>query len=376
MLIYPSNGANVSRSPYSVPGSIRLTVTVWLPPAKGRPRVVLAWLTAQLAASWPKDQRIAALGRLTVGIPDSLGTARPARNRSQPVLENPHSAGLRDGLPSPNQRIQAENEPPSVATCGRLLAPGECVMFDLVMGKATHTPHHAGVHLVISTTIHLTVVSTLAMSLLVVTEQLPEAPVMMAFVTAPAPPPPPPPARRRAETRNRPAAQHRPIASAEPDVAPVIAPARIEPEPAFDLEGGEEGLTGGIEGGIPGGVVSAVTEGLVAGAPPPPPPPAPRAPVRVGGQLHPPTLLHQVKPVYPEVAVRARVEGVVILEATVDERGRVIDVRLLKPAHRFLDGAAVSAVEQWQYAPLLLNGHPTRFVLTLTLAFRLEDRTE
>jgi TonB family protein len=59
-----------------------------------------------------------------------------------------------------------------------------------------------------------------------------------------------------------------------------------------------------------------------------------------------------------------------ILEATVGRDGRVEDVRVLRSLP-FLDQAAKDAVLQWRYAPLLLNGKPERFILTVTLTFNL-----
>jgi protein TonB len=62
------------------------------------------------------------------------------------------------------------------------------------------------------------------------------------------------------------------------------------------------------------------------------------------------------------------VPGVVILEATVDRGGRVNDIRVLR-SHSFLEDAAVTAVRQWVYEPLMLNGQPQPFVLTVTVSF-------
>lgn len=95
--------------------------------------------------------------------------------------------------------------------------------------------------------------------------------------------------------------------------------------------------------------------------------------MRIGGQIQPPTLLARVNPVYPGVAVSARLEGVAILEAIVGEDGRVQEVRVLRSAHKLLDPAAVEAVKQWRYEPLKLNGINVRFVLTVTLSFKLQE---
>jgi protein TonB len=106
--------------------------------------------------------------------------------------------------------------------------------------------------------------------------------------------------------------------------------------------------------------------GVVSSAPPPPPPPAP---VRVGGQIKTPRLLRRVDPVYPDIAAAARITGMVILEARVDSEGNVEDVQVLRSRHRLLDEAAVEALRQWQYTPLVLNEVATPFVLTVTFTF-------
>jgi TonB family protein len=65
----------------------------------------------------------------------------------------------------------------------------------------------------------------------------------------------------------------------------------------------------------------------------------------------------------------------VILEATVDAEGRVQDVRVLR-SRGLLDKAAIAAVSRWRYAPLMLNGVPTPFVLTVTLSFALKKGSQ
>jgi periplasmic protein TonB len=106
--------------------------------------------------------------------------------------------------------------------------------------------------------------------------------------------------------------------------------------------------------------------------PPPPPPPAVKQPVRVGGQIDAPRLIRRVAPEYPLIAQSAQVQGTVILEATVGADGRVDDVRVLR-SHSVLDEAAMVAVQQWEYEPLMLNGEPQPFILTVTVSFHLEQ---
>jgi protein TonB len=169
-------------------------------------------------------------------------------------------------------------------------------------------------------------------------------------------------------------AKVQPAPSTSELLAPVEAPKTIEPEPAGP-EYLDEGVPGGVEGGVPGGIVGGVVGGLPEPPPPPAPPPATRAPVRIGGQIQAPTLIHRVEPYYPPTAVDARLQGLVILEAIVDRDGHVADVKVLRSANALLDREAVLAVKQWRYSPLVLNGQRERFVLTVMLSFNLEIKS-
>jgi len=157
-----------------------------------------------------------------------------------------------------------------------------------------------------------------------------------------------------------------------------VAPANeiLTESSAADV-GGEEDWTGGVEGGVPGGIPGGIVGGLTAAdvvLPPPAPPPAPVdfAPVRVGGAVTAPALVTRVAPEYPNIAVNAKIQGVVILEAVVGRDGGVEEVKILRSIP-LLDAAAIAAVRQWRYSPLLLNGEPQRFVLTVTLSFSLDS---
>ena len=242
-------------------------------------------------------------------------------------------------------------------------------MFDLITGDARHIPNHNAVPLLMSSMAEAVLVTmAVAVPLLFVANTVPEVPSIMAFVTAAPPPPPPPPPPPRAPEAARQAAT-----VAKGPVIPLEAPSEIKPEAPAPIV--DEGVPGGVEGGIPGGVVGGVLGGMLEAAPPPPPPPAPiqAKPVRIGGDLKAPALLKRVEPLYPPIAVQAHLTGVVILEATVNEHGTVDDVRVLRSVNQILDREAVTAVRQWQYSPLSLNGHASPFVLTVTLSFFIQE---
>ena len=80
--------------------------------------------------------------------------------------------------------------------------------------------------------------------------------------------------------------------------------------------------------------------------------------------------MHRVEPVYPKEASAGRIQGTVVVEATVDERGQVQDVRVLRSIAQ-LDAAAIAAVKQWRYEPLTVDGQPASFVITVNVSFHL-----
>jgi TonB family protein len=125
------------------------------------------------------------------------------------------------------------------------------------------------------------------------------------------------------------------------------------------------------------GMVFVPAPGQQAPPPPPPPPPPPaelvdgQAPVRVGGSMKPPTKTRDVKPVYPADAFAAGVQGVVIIETTIDTFGNVLNARVLR-GQPMLDQAALDAVQQWQFTPTLLNNVAVPVIMTVTVNFTLQ----
>lgn len=187
-----------------------------------------------------------------------------------------------------------------------------------------------------------------------------------SVVAPPAPPAPAPAApataRRSAPTPKAPAPAAAAILTAPADVPEPVAAETAEPSPVADTAAGAE--AGGVEGGVPGGIVGGVVGGVV------PPPPAPVVPVRVGGEIREPRKLRHVNPVYPEVAVAAKVRGSVVLECLVDPQGRVKDVTLVRGVP-ILNESAVAAVRQWLYTPTLKDGVPVSVIMTVTVRFDL-----
>jgi protein TonB len=148
-----------------------------------------------------------------------------------------------------------------------------------------------------------------------------------------------------------------------PNAAPIEAPSAITKETG--LEAGFENNVASI---VDGGIVGEVTHGLVE--PELPAPPKPQEPVRVGGGIRSPVKVRDVAPVYPQIAQAARVQGIVIIEATIGADGQVTNARVLRSVP-LLDQAALEAVRQWQYTPTSLNGVPVPVIMSVTVSFVL-----
>ena len=229
--------------------------------------------------------------------------------------------------------------------------------------------------LAISWAAHVLGIAAVAVPLLMASDVVPPVPDAIAafVVTAPAPPPPPPPAAPAAPkvvTARSPRAHIRPLQVLQPRELAAPVPPLAEDIVAVDEEDWSpvDGVDGGVDGGVPGGVLGGVVGSLPVDIPPPPP--IPDVPIRTGGEIQAPALVKRVAPVYPPLAASAGVEGLVILEATVGRDGRVEELTVLRSV-KLLESAAIEAVRQWQYAPLLLNGKPERFILTVTVNFSL-----
>ena len=81
-------------------------------------------------------------------------------------------------------------------------------------------------------------------------------------------------------------------------------------------------------------------------------------------------LVKRVEPQYPEAARKDRIEGTIILNASISELGNVQSVELVS-GDLTLASAAIAAVKQWKYKPYLLNGEPVEIQTQVTVNFKL-----
>lgn len=99
-------------------------------------------------------------------------------------------------------------------------------------------------------------------------------------------------------------------------------------------------------------------------------PPSQSTNAEIGSLIEPLVKLTDVAPRYPPAAREARVEGTVIVEATIGVDGTVAPFRVIRSIP-LLDQAALDAVRQWRFAPVLFDGTPVSLVVTLTVPFMI-----
>ena len=95
-------------------------------------------------------------------------------------------------------------------------------------------------------------------------------------------------------------------------------------------------------------------------------------PVRLSVGMTRPEAISKVTPKYTEAARKAGVQGTVIVEAVIDEQGRVTNVHVLRGLPMGLDRMAVEAIQQWRFRPAMRGDKPVKVYFTLTAIFSIQ----
>lgn len=110
---------------------------------------------------------------------------------------------------------------------------------------------------------------------------------------------------------------------------------------------------------------------LVQPASPPTPWPAAADAIRIGPGMKPPQVTKRGPPPrYTPEAMKAKIQGTVILEVVVGADGKVRDVRVVRSLP-MLDGEAIAAAKQWEFTPMIVDGKPVPVLMLLEQDFNL-----
>lgn len=94
---------------------------------------------------------------------------------------------------------------------------------------------------------------------------------------------------------------------------------------------------------------------------------------QMGNGVDPPRSLKEVQPAYTSEAMRAKIQGEVVLDAIVEIDGTLTILKVAKSLDRQfgLDQAAQDAAKQWRFVPGKKDGQNVRVQVQMVLEFRL-----
>jgi protein TonB len=167
-----------------------------------------------------------------------------------------------------------------------------------------------------------------------------------------------------------------PVQGAAQPAAPVhVKPAATVPDMFGALNAHPVSLRRGLESASTESAPSVDTTGasgplkaLPSSIAPPTPLGEALAPGGEGGQPQMPRLISSVVPVYPQIAQQAGIEGDVVVQASIDNSGKVSAVKVLS-GPVMLRQAAIDAVRRWKYEPAMMDGKSIATEMTIRIRF-------
>jgi TonB family protein len=84
-----------------------------------------------------------------------------------------------------------------------------------------------------------------------------------------------------------------------------------------------------------------------------------------------PKLIKKVNPEYPKDALKEGIQGKVVIEATTDKKGIVVEAKVID-GHPLLNKAALKALKQWEYEPYIIDGEKKSVKFTVIMNFHLD----
>lgn len=151
--------------------------------------------------------------------------------------------------------------------------------------------------------------------------------------------------------------------------APVTSPTQpAQPDSGKDATGTTPVAGSGPAMNAPAAAQPATTAAPAADASAKPSAP----PVVVPANVTAAAIVTQTKPTYPPEARAKLIEGEVLLRAIIDKEGKISEVHVLS-GDDALSQAAVNAVRQWRYKPMLVDGEPREVDTTITVTFSLKN---
>lgn len=94
-------------------------------------------------------------------------------------------------------------------------------------------------------------------------------------------------------------------------------------------------------------------------------------PVKLDSQIRIPKAVKKVPPKYPEIARQARIQGMVVLEVTIDTNGIVQNAVVSNSTNKIFNSSAIEAVKKWIFEPYIIGGQRRSATFSVIIKFEL-----
>ncbi len=88
-----------------------------------------------------------------------------------------------------------------------------------------------------------------------------------------------------------------------------------------------------------------------------------------------PEPVRKVVPVYPLACIEGKIEGKVLLQISVNKQGQVTDVEIMNSTHPDMDHAAIEALKQWEFEPVMNKDKPVAVEFPVIVDFKLREES-
>ncbi len=96
-------------------------------------------------------------------------------------------------------------------------------------------------------------------------------------------------------------------------------------------------------------------------------------PARAEDGTEPPVPVRTVRPEYPDELRRAGISGVVTISCTIDEKGNVVDPKVVKASNTAFSSPALDALSRWKFKPAKKGGNAVPIKVSFPIQFKMDQ---
>lgn len=96
-------------------------------------------------------------------------------------------------------------------------------------------------------------------------------------------------------------------------------------------------------------------------------------PARADEAMEPPVPVRTVRPAYPESLRRDGITGIVTVSCTIDEKGNVVDPKVVKTTNDAFSHPAIEALSHWKFKPAKKGGNAVPIKVSFPIQFKMDE---